>query len=64
MAKTQPAAQEQQLILKMLELSDDPLAFVMFAFPWGVPGGPLENFEKPREWQIQALTEIRDHSQP
>tara|TARA_R110000787_G_scaffold23768_1_gene67780 strand:+ start:96 stop:1622 length:1527 start_codon:yes stop_codon:yes gene_type:complete len=61
MAKTQPAAQEQQLILKILELSDDPLAFVMFAFPWGVVGGPLENFAKPREWQIQALTEMRDH---
>jgi hypothetical protein len=52
---------EQQLILKMLEFRDDPLAFVMFAFPWGKPNSPLERFKGPRQWQLEALTQMRDH---
>ena len=61
MAKQQPREQEQQLIAQMLEFQDDPLSFVLYAFPWGKVNSPLENAKGPRGWQIEALTEMRDH---
>ena len=61
MPKTQPLPEEQQLISQILSFLDDPLAFVLFAFPWGVEGSPLENTKGPRDWQIDALTRMRDH---
>lgn len=61
MSKPQPRTDEQQLISKLLTLADDPLAFVLFAFPWGKPNSPLENMTGPRGWQLEALTKIRDH---
>jgi len=61
MPKPQARSDEQQLIAKMLSFSDDPLAFVMFAFPWGKPQSPLENNTGPRGWQLEALTAMRDH---
>lgn len=42
-------------------IADDPLAFVMFAFPWGKVGTPLEHFTGPRTWQREELAQIRDH---
>jgi hypothetical protein len=30
---------------------EDPLRFVLFAFPWGEPGTPLENYSSPDSWQ-------------
>lgn len=35
----------------------DPLAFVMAAFPWGEPGGPLEH-DQPEPWQREVLTRL------
>lgn len=61
MAKQQPYADELQLIAQLLEFRDDPYAFVMFAFPWGKPNGPLENHTGPRGWQKRALIKMRDH---
>lgn len=54
---------EQQLFLRLLapELADDPEAFVMFVFPWGQPGTPLEHYHGPREWQRNVMRAIRDH---
>ena len=40
------------------EFYDDPLGWVMWAFPWSEPGTPLENFDGPDTWQIQILTEF------
>ena len=42
-------------------LSNDPLAFVMFVFPWGQPGTPLEHFTGPRKWQREVLSALREH---
>ena len=42
-------------------LKDDPLAFVLYTFPWGQQGTPLENFPGPRKWQRQILSDLRDH---
>jgi hypothetical protein len=61
MAKQQPHPDEQQLILKMLEFQDDPLQFVLFTFPWGKEGTPLEHHDGPRTWQKDALIKMRDH---
>ena len=43
------------------KLKDDPLAFVLFAFPWAVKGTPLEHFQGPRKWQREVLTQIAQH---
>ena len=42
-------------------LSNDPLAFVMFVFPWGRPGTPLEHFSGPRKWQREVLSALKEH---
>ena len=42
-------------------LANDPLAFVLYTFPWGQQGTPLENFPGPRKWQRQILSDLRDH---
>jgi hypothetical protein len=61
MSKQQPHPDEQQLIHKMLSFCDDPLSFVLFAFPWGKTGTPLEHHTGPRDWQRDALIVMRDH---
>lgn len=43
------------------KIKDDPLAFVLYAFPWGVKGTPLEHFQGPRKWQREVLSEIAAH---
>jgi len=45
----------------MLGFADDPLAYVMYTYPWGKPNSPLENDHGPREWQRIALAKMRDH---
>jgi hypothetical protein len=57
------AEDEQELMARLWApaIKDNPLAFVMYAFPWGVPGTPLENFTGPRKWQREVLTDIAEH---
>jgi 16S rRNA C967 or C1407 C5-methylase (RsmB/RsmF family) len=43
------------------DLADDPYSFVMFAFPWGKKGTPLEHFSGPRTWQKEVLQSIAEH---
>lgn len=49
---------ERELCLAVAEYTHDPLGFVLFAFPWGVKGGPLENMSGPEPWQREHLEEI------
>ena len=42
-------------------IADDPEAFVMFNYPWGVEGTPLEHFKGPRKWQRKILRTIKHH---
>lgn len=37
---------------------DDPLGFVMFAYPWGQKGTALEGFDGPDEWQTELLRDL------
>lgn len=50
---------EEELIDTIAEYAKDPLAFVLFAFPWGEPG-ELEKFpEGPDTWQRDILNDIK-----
>jgi hypothetical protein len=42
-------------------IKDDPLAFVLYTFPWGQANTPLANFTGPRKWQREVLIALRDH---
>lgn len=57
------AEDEQELMARLWApaIKDNPLAFVMFAFPWGQPGTPLEHFTGPRKWQREVLSDIAAH---
>lgn len=57
------AKDEMELMSRMWseKIKNDPLAFVMFTYPWGQVGTPLENFSGPRKWQREILREIGEH---
>jgi len=57
------AQDEQELMARLWSpiIKDNPLAFVLYAFPWGKPGTPLEHFTGPRKWQREVLTELTEH---
>jgi hypothetical protein len=40
---------------------DNPYLFVIWTFPWGKKGTPLEKFSGPREWQKVELLQIAAH---
>ncbi len=56
---------EQELMARLWSptLKDNPLAFVLYVFPWGVKGTPLEYFSGPRKWQREILEDITRHIQ-
>ena len=57
------AADEVELMSRLWApgIKNDPLAFVLTAYPWGEAGSPLEHHVGPRKWQRQILTDLRDH---
>jgi hypothetical protein len=59
------SAEEMQLMSRLWSpaIKDDPLAFVMFTFPWGQKGTPLEDFTGPRKWQREVLSDLKEHLQ-
>ena len=64
MQNTVYSPQEEMTLMSRLwsaSIKDDPLAFVLFVFPWGVKGTPLEHFKGPRKWQREVLTQIGEH---
>lgn len=65
MSRGTDSRDEKQLMTEMWDekITDDPYAFVMFAFPWGKTGTPLEHHAGPRAWQRDELLRIRDHIQ-
>jgi len=53
----------QELAETLAGFYDDPLGFVLWAFPWGEPGTPLERTAEqeapgPRKWQAEFLTQL------
>jgi hypothetical protein len=64
MQEPQFSAQEEMELMSRLwapQVKDNPLAFVMFTFPWGQRGTPLERFNGPRKWQREVLIELAEH---
>jgi len=49
---------KNRLAEQICEYYDDPLGFVLFAYPWGTPGTPLEHYHGPDEWQRELLSDI------
>jgi hypothetical protein len=66
-ARSQEAAVSAQDSAQIMEhmwspaVKNDPHAWVMYAFPWGVKGTPLEKYKGPRRWQKEELIRMRDH---
>jgi len=54
---------EQGLMVRLWSpaIADDPEAFVMFVFPWGERGTPLERHKGPRKWQRDILRLMANH---
>lgn len=50
----------EELISDLGEFAYDPLAFVMWAFPWGTAGTELADEDGPDEWQLWVLAQVRD----
>lgn len=46
---------EIELVQAIAGFYDDPLGYVMFNFPWGEPGTPLQDEEGPDDWQREIL---------
>lgn len=57
------AADEKKLMTELWDpaIAENPEAFVMFAFPWGKEGTPLQGFKSPRSWQRDELQRITNH---
>jgi len=54
---------ETDLIEFAASCVDDPLRFVLTAFPWGEPGTLLAQETGPDTWQVDVLEEMRAHIQ-
>jgi len=58
------SAEDEQSLMASLwapSIANDPLRFVMYLFPWGQPGTPLEHFTGPRKWQREVLRDLAGH---
>jgi hypothetical protein len=58
------SAKDEQTLMSRLwspSIKDNLLNFVMYTYPWGVKGTPLENFTGPRKWQKRVLNQITEH---
>jgi hypothetical protein len=57
-ATASKASYDEQLAADLAEFYADPLGFVLYAYPWGIPGTALANEEGPDVWQRELLEEI------
>ena len=56
---THSVTDTEALFSWLSSVRNDPLAFVMGAFPWGEPGTVLEKFDGPDDWTCELLERIR-----
>ena len=57
-ARKRLTANDLQLAVQIGEFFDDPLGFVLFAFPWGQAGTRLEKQTGPDDWQVELMQEL------
>jgi len=60
---TETADREDQITEDLARFTNDPLGFVLWAFPWGEPGTVLEKELGPRRWQRKLLEQIGERLQ-
>jgi hypothetical protein len=58
-AQTATADPEQELIDEIALCYNDPLRYVLFAFPWGEAGSSLANEDGPDDWQVDICDSIK-----
>lgn len=58
-----PDQVRREVIADLGRFTHDPLGFVLWAFPWGVPGTSLEKEDGPDVWQRDQLKAIADDLQ-
>ena len=57
-----PIEFDKELARHMGQFFNDPLGFVMFSFPWGKKGTPLEHFpDGPDEWTRKMFAALAEH---
>jgi hypothetical protein len=57
-------SKEQDLVIDIFSYKDDPLGFVLYAFPWGKRGTPLEAFpDGPDKWHVEMFLDLTKHIQ-
>lgn len=49
---------EEQILEDIMGFMNDPLGYVLYAFPWGEPGTELADQEGPYEWQRDLLESV------
>ncbi len=59
MASPSAVSVHEELAIFVGQFYDDPLGFVMAAYPWGEPGA-LENYQGPDKWQVKFLEGISE----
>lgn len=59
-ATAPPQDTEKELAENIARFYDDPLGFVMFAFPWKQEGTPLAEHDGPDTWQISQMEYIAE----
>jgi hypothetical protein len=50
---------EKQLVHDIDQFYDDPLGYIMYAFPWGEKGTELEEHDGPDQWQADQMDRVR-----
>lgn len=57
------AKEEEQLMAALWnpQITEDLNKYVLFKYPWGKAGTPLEKFDGPRSWQRDELEQISIH---
>ena len=50
---------EKQLVHDIDQFYDDPLGYVMYAFPWGEKNTELEEHDGPDQWQADQMDRAR-----
>ncbi len=64
MQTTRYSAEDETTLMSKLwspGIKNNPLAFVLLAFPWQQAGTPLAKFTGPRLWQRKLLAELAEH---
>lgn len=54
---------DAHMMERIFSFKHSPLDYVMYSFPWGQKGTPLEHQAGPRKWQKQVLLELAEHIQ-